>query len=325
VPAGMPALAAVSAVPPRRRVVVLGGGGFLGSGICEAFAAAGWDVLSLSRSGTAPAGVRARRLEPDSGAGAEAALAAVLLAERPDTVVNAAGAVWHATERQMVASNVVMVEQLVSAAGRLDYPVRLVQLGTIHEHSLAAAPAEPVTPYARTKAQATRAVLAATGAGAVEGVVLRVANVLGPGTPDGSLFGGVLGRLAEAARERRECVLDLPPLDEFRDFVDARDVSGAVVRAADAPAVGRTLDLGRGEAVRVGSLVADLVELSGVPTRVMPRAARPSASGAGNGRPGSYRDVDPAAAWQALDWKPSYTPHDALTTMWHAVAPPTPR
>ncbi|KMS77316.1 hypothetical protein ACM01_01415 [Streptomyces viridochromogenes] len=307
-----------------RRVVVLGGGGFLGRHICCAFAEDGWDVLAVSRRGSAPPGTRSLALRPPCGPAV--GLAQVLRSRRPDVVVNAAGAVWRGSEPEMTASNVALVEELLDALRAVGTGVRLVHLGSVHEHALRGLPpggsphegAGPgVTLYARTKSLATRAVAAAAAEAAVAGVITRVANVLGPGAPPSSLLGNVTARLAAAARRGEECVLELPPLRTRRDFVDARDVAAAVVRTATAQVVGEILDIGRGELVRVADLVAELIRVSGVPTRVVPRVAS-GAGTAGHAQAGEYDDVATTAACLSLNWRPRYTLHESLTAMWQA-------
>ncbi len=307
-----------------KRVVVLGGSGFLGRHICEAFAHRDWEVLSLSRRRPGPAGVRSLTLR--TTAGTRSALAEVLGAERPQAVVNAAGAVWRATEEEMTTSNVALVGELLEAVRTVGAGPRLVHLGSVHEHALPAPaaaarpePAPAATPYARTKGLATEAVLAATATGAVDGVIIRVANALGAGAPPGSLFGDIAGRLAAARRRGERCVLDLPPLDARRDFIDVRDVADAVVRAATADVVGAVLDVGRGETARVGDLVTDLISVSEVPTTVVPRAAG-SAGTANRGHGTEYKEVANTAARLSLDWHPRYTLRESLTAMWRAAA-----
>src|SRR4029450_7179191 len=124
------------------------------------------------------------------------------------------------------------------AIGNMGEPARLIQLGSVHEYGVqpdgvafAETPApNPHPPYGVTKPRGTEAVLAAP----VESVVLRVTNVLGAGAPAVSLPGRVAAELARAALAGDKAELKLSPLRAHRDFVDARDVADAVLRAVGA-------------------------------------------------------------------------------------------
>ncbi|MFF1478992.1 NAD-dependent epimerase/dehydratase family protein [Streptomyces sp. NPDC058301] len=300
-----------------RRVVVLGGSGFLGRHICRALAASHWDVVCVGRRPHGAGAVRSVRADlGDADAGA---LAALLARERPAVVVNAAGAVWGATDAQMTELNAVLVERLIDVAGALPVRPRLVQIGSLHECAPSAPqPAEPATVYARSKARATRALQAASEAGLVEAVVLRVSNTLGAGAPAGSLLGGIADRLAAADRAGGTCRLELPPLTARRDFVDTRDVADAVVRAcARAAADGRVLEVGRGSAVGVRALIDDLIAVSGVPTAISVRSPA-SGTTARSSSLGEQR-ADIRAIRELLGWQPRFTPRDGLVALWSAA------
>ncbi|MEQ4303844.1 NAD-dependent epimerase/dehydratase family protein [Plantactinospora sp. B6F1] len=84
---------------------------------------------------------------------------------------------------------------------------RLIRLGSVHEYGpvpIGAAITEgrlpaPNTGYGRSKLGGTRAVLRAVRTGGLDGLVLRIANVCGPGAPPASLLGSVAGQLAGIA------------------------------------------------------------------------------------------------------------------------------
>ncbi|WP_326658217.1 NAD-dependent epimerase/dehydratase family protein [Streptomyces sp. NBC_00385] len=280
------------------RVVVFGGGGFLGGHVRTAFAEAGARVTAAGRTEGGP-----DRLGP------------FLHAVAPAVVVNAAGAVWGADARQMRESNAGFPGRLVAALAALHHPVRLVHLGSVHEYGpvpngLALAedlrPA-PRGPYGETKLIGSEAVLRAARSGAVDGVVLRISNVSGPGSPPQSLLGTIAARLAQAGRAGQEPVtLRLAPLETHRDFVDARDVAAAVVAAAWRGGLGgEVLNIGRGEAVCVRELVARLIELSGPRTHAVELVddTEGRANGAGRGR-AAWQQVDITRAGRLLAWHP---------------------
>lgn len=307
-------------MPPRLSVVVLGGTGFLGRHIREALEAAGARVLGVSRSApdSGPSGGSVRleltRASTDR-------LRGLFTEADADVVVNATGLIWGADEDELTAVNAASVARLADAVAGLDRRVRLVHLGSVHEYGPVPtgtgiaedAPQEPATVYGRSKLLGSRAVLDAACAGAVDGTVLRIANVHGPGAPRASVLGGVAHHLASIAHGRKTggrpvggpgggpgAALRLAPMDVRRDFVDVRDVAEAVVAAASAPSVsGQAVNIGRGQAVGVRQLVDRMIALSGlaVPVVEEPRdgARRPDAE---------WQRMDISRARRLLRWQP---------------------
>lgn len=295
-------------MPPRLTVVVLGGTGFLGRHIREAFETAGAQVLCVSRS--APVRLELTRASTDR-------LRELFAEADADVVVNATGLIWGADEAELTAVNATSVARLVEAVAGLNRRVRLIHLGSVHEYGPVPpgtaitedVPQEPATVYGRSKLLGSRAVLDAAHAGAVDGTVLRIANVYGPGAPRASVLGGVAHHLATVARGRKTsggpvggptAPLRLAPMDVRRDFVDVRDVAEAVLAAAPAPSVsGQAVNIGRGQAVGVRRLVDRMIALSGlaVPVVEEPRdgARRPDAE---------WQRMDISRARRLLGWQP---------------------
>ncbi|MFC8623402.1 NAD-dependent epimerase/dehydratase family protein [Streptomyces anulatus] len=326
-----------------RSAVVLGGGGFLGRHIGSVFRQAGARTLSVSRSAAASATVRAAAL--DLSTAPPERLAELLAAERADVVVNAVGRVWGASDAEMEDANARLVRRLAACLTAMERPPRLIQLGSIHEYgpgtpgtALAEdGEARPDTAYGRTKLLGTHTVLdTVRDHPHVEGVVLRVANALGPGAPRGSLFGSIAHRLAEGARpqiparptvapgpgtggdeglpESATVVLTLPALRVCRDFVDVRDVADAVLAAATATAPevsGRIVNIGSGRPVLVRQLVERLVALSGLPVRIDPAGE----SGGAGGGAALWQQLDISLAHKLLDWSPRRDPDESLCAL----------
>ncbi|BFU42712.1 NAD-dependent epimerase/dehydratase family protein [Krasilnikovia sp. MM14-A1004] len=278
-----------------RTVFILGATGFLGTHLGDAFAAAGWRVLRGSTTASGPGSVRLD-LTADDGA-----LAAALADGTPDVVVNASGRVWRMTDQQMLQANAAVLDHVIAALRETRPGARLVQLGSIHEYGPGTPgtatredqPPVPVTPYGRSKLGGSLRVLEAAGHG-LDGVVLRLANVCGPGTRPGSLLGAVSEHLAGVARDGRsgDAALRLPPLRAQRDFVDVRDVTDAVLATADAPAgvvTGQIINIGSGRARPVREIVDRMVALSGLDVSV--EETEPT------GGPSARVDVE----WQLLD------------------------
>jgi nucleoside-diphosphate-sugar epimerase len=308
-----------------RRAVVLGATGFVGRHLTQACATAGHQVLEVSRSPSQTPHGRAAPLDLATATTAE--LAGFLAAHRPEVVLNAVGTVWQADGPGMRELNDAFVHRLVTALAQHAAPVRLVHLGTVHEYgptpagvtlTEARAPA-PRGVYGQTKLQGTRWVLAAARDG-LDAVALRVANACGPGAPPQSLLGKVAGELARpAGQPGRPRELRLAPLTARRDFVDVRDVADAVMAAAFAPreAVrGRVINVGRGHAVAVRSLVRRLIELSGRAVRLVEDAPPEGIRAAAE-----WQQTDITTARRLLAWCPTRTLDASLRDLLESVQP----
>ncbi|MFB6436998.1 NAD-dependent epimerase/dehydratase family protein [Streptomyces sp. NPDC056411] len=297
------------------RAMVFGGTGFVGRHLCAAFARHGWDVVSVARRPAEVPGARLT-LPLDAVHAAAAAVPRLLKAHGPDVVVNAAGSYWGLDEAQLQTSFGTLTARLLAAVdGR---PVRFLQLGSVMEHAptprgyalTARSPVGPTGAYGRAKLAATRAVLD-SGHNAL---VLRPTNSVGPGVHRHSLVGRVAGELRRARDTRSAAEITLAPLRAERDYLDVRDLGDAVVAAASATAQG-VLNIGSGHACPVRGLVEELVELSGVPARIIerePEAGGPVAPGAA----AEWLRVDPAPARELLGWSASRTLSGALADLW---------
>ncbi|MGI5455107.1 NAD-dependent epimerase/dehydratase family protein [Streptomyces sp. CA-249302] len=301
--------------------VVLGATGFVGRHICTAFEAGGTRVLRVARGGARAGGGPVTAV--DLLAASPARIARLLDRAGADVVVNAAGAVWGTTEAQMHQANAELPRRIVEALGLLPTRPRLIHLGSVHEYGPTPSGARiaedlspaPVGPYGTSKLLGARAVLEAAHTGRVDGLVLRIANVSGPGAPPGSLLGTVAAHLATAlARPGRPAPpLRLAPLRARRDFVDARDVADAVVAAAHADAHGHVINIGSGQAVPVRLLTSRLIELSGLPVAVVEEAVGAAPRGGTGGRSDAeWQQLDISRAARLLDWRPRRTLDQSL-------------
>lgn len=306
-----------------RRVAVIGGTGWVGRHVSEAFERHGHEVLVLAR-GAAPwtRGLRFRAL--DLVAAPVRELVETLREEQVDVVVNATDGAnardgWKRTEAEFTAANVDAVRRLVEAVATLPGRPRLVHIGTVHEYGPVeagvllheAVEPRPANAYARTKLAGSRAVLDAAREGAVDGVVLRLANACGP-HPSPASFPGMLLRLFRDAAAGGEAVVRVTGAQ--LDFVDVRDAADAVLRAATAAdAVGRAVNIGSGVAVPVRTLVAMMVAVTGVPSDAV-REDRGPATRLG----GDWVRVDNRLAARLLGWRPRFSLEDSLRAMWRA-------
>jgi nucleoside-diphosphate-sugar epimerase len=302
---------------------VLGGTGFIGVALSRYLADQGHDVVVVARrppAGGAPGRVRTLDL-----AGTPAPQVADLLREeRVDAVVNAAGGMWGLTDEQMVAANITLVHALIEAVAQLPGRPRLVQLGSVHEYGLVPigasmaedTPPRPVMkPYAELKLRCTEAVAEAARTGRIDGLTLRIGNVVGAGQPRVSLLGVVAAKLAEAGRTGGAGKLELSPLASQRDFVGLSDAVRAVGAALALPAVPPpVINIGRGVAVTAREMVQTLIEVSGVPTELIeaPPTGEPEQA---------WQRLDIRLAARVLGWSPGPHLRDDLKSLWeHAEA-----
>lgn len=305
------------------RVLVLGGAGYVGRHVCAAFASRGHEVVVVGRR--PPEEPMPYRCVTLDVAGTDTrTLAGLLDSERPDTVVNAIGSIWGRTDAQMWSATAVPTLRLLDALTLMSTTPRLVHLGSVLEYGPVppgtsiggGATPRPDTAYGRSKLAASEAVLRGTRDGLVEGVVLRVSNVSGPGTPRISLLGQVAERLLMTAGTGTEAVVELSRLRAHRDYVDVRDVATAVVAAACAPASAEPVGIGRGEAVPVRELVDLFIEASGIPARVVERPAPGREFGARE----DWLRVDIAPARTLLGWEPRRSLKESVSDCWQEMA-----
>jgi dTDP-6-deoxy-L-talose 4-dehydrogenase [NAD(P)+] len=304
-----------------RRVAVLGGTGFVGRPVCRALAGLGYEVVAVARRAVPVAHTVAVRPLDLAAAGA-GELAAILREERVGAVVNAAGGMWGLTDEQMVAANLTLVQRMVEAAATAPTPMRVVQLGSIHEYGLVpigesmseeTVPA-PVNAYSQLKLECTEAVVEATRQGRIDGVSLRIGNVVGAGQPRVSLLGVVADQLWAAHAEGRPAALKLGPLGSLRDFLCLSDAVAAITTAVVMPDLPeRIFNIGTGRATSARAMVRLLIEVSGVATELV-EADAPA------GPETTWQQMRIDRARRLLGWTPSGDLSDGMKELWEHQA-----
>ncbi|MFC4560989.1 NAD-dependent epimerase/dehydratase family protein [Nocardiopsis mangrovi] len=305
------------------RVAVLGGTGWVGRHVCAAFAREGREVVVAARA-PAPHTAAHRFHRVDLATAGADDVARLLRCEDIGLIVNATDAAnardgWAGGAARMAAVNVDAVHAVVAAAARAPRRPRLVHLGTLHEYGPRPpgtavdedTEPRPANDYARSKLAGSLAVLEAARSGAVDGLVLRLANVCGP-HPSPVSFPGLLLRLfrAAAAGERPE----LRVARARRDFVDVADTAEAVLLAGlSPPAPGRVLNIGGGRAVPIAEMVDLMAEVTGVPRGAFREGPAP-AGGIG----GDWSLADTRRAERVLGWRARTGVRASLHAMWTA-------
>ncbi len=296
-----------------RRVLVIGAGGYLGRNVLDLLRTQA-DLLVRTASRSAPSGGIDIRLDLAEERGLES----VLVGERPDIVVNCAGAV-SGSEAELTAANVTGPANLVAALTRLRPGSRLIHLGSAAEYGVTEVgvpvtedmTGEPVGPYGHSKLAGTQLVVRGREAG-LDTLVLRVFNPIGPNAPAGSFPGRVVRELRRAIADNND--IRLGPLDSVRDFVDVRDIAEAVLASVNAANLDRAiLNLASGVGTQIRSIVDKLVDISGFEGTVFESAAGSSRSASVAGQ-----HADITAISTSLGWKPRVELLDSLVDLWRS-------
>ncbi|MFD9129618.1 NAD-dependent epimerase/dehydratase family protein, partial [Kitasatospora sp. NPDC059571] len=291
------------------RVLLLGADGYLGRHAAAALRALpGADVRTAGRRA-------AHDLPLDLGSAHLPALMADLAALAPDVVVNCAGAVsgsaLHLAEVN-TRGPALLCDAMLAAAP----DARLVHLGSAGEYGACEpgtslgedGPLRPVGVYGATKLAGSLTVASA----ALDAVVLRVFNPVGPGAPAGSLPGRLARELHRAGPDGTVRVGDL---SAYRDFVDVRDVARAVALAATAARpLPRVLNVGSGLARPVRAVADGLVAAAGFGGTL-----DESAAGSDRSAGVSWQQADVAAAERELGWRPEVPFDTTLADLWAAA------
>lgn len=253
-------------------VLVTGANGFIGLHLMAALADLGWPTRALVRAATDPsdfAGTpeicRGDLLDGEAMARATSGVDTCLHLAAQSSV-----AVARADPDLTMRTNAAAVADLLAAC-RANRVRRFVLVSTIHVFGpprghppTETDPFDPQDVYAASKLEAEGHALGPGGA--MEVVVLRPANVYGPGQSRAAV---VADFVARAVAGEPMTVRD-PAVR--RNFVYVGDIVRAVVAAASAPAAaGHAINLACGRAVTIGHLARTIWQAAGHP--VAPYAA----------------------------------------------------
>jgi GDP-4-dehydro-6-deoxy-D-mannose reductase len=241
--------------------LVTGGSGFLGRHLLERLRSEGVEPVVIGR-GRPPIGsfVPVDLDDPPR-------LARAVIEAAPDRVVHLAGRTPPAPVEDYYRSNTMATVHLLDALRASGRACRVVlvgsaaELGPVAVEDLPAVeghPCRPADPYGLSKWLASAAGLAARPP--LEVVIARVFNPIGPGMPESQALGRFARELAAGSGPLRLTVGDL---EARRDFIDARDVAGALLALAGRGHPGGVYHVGTGRSHRVGDGLDRLIALSG--------------------------------------------------------------
>ncbi|MDQ2941046.1 MAG: NAD(P)-dependent oxidoreductase [Chloroflexota bacterium] len=297
------------------RVLLLGATGFLGRHVNEALATEPeFEVVRHVHRAS-----KDRDAMPLDLVDMDDRLADLVARAAPDAVVNCAGTTGD--EARLEVLNVHLVERLLCAVRAAAPQARVVHLGSSAEYGKTppgepiseATPAGPLSSYGASKLAATRLVTTAADGG-LDCLVLRVFNPIGAGMQTGSMPGNAARRLREAIASGSTSI-SLGPLDDWRDFLAASDVGGAVVAAVRLTGSGGpVINIGRGEAIQVRELVRRLAAIAGFRGEVREDSA-PSARSAAV----PWQLADTTLARSLLGWAARRPVNEALEELWRST------
>lgn len=267
-----------------RHVIVTGASGFLGRAVMKALADRGIDVLGVSR--TQSAGIQRVAGYEKTPQGR----VLVHLAEDPvRSQVNARG---EAYLKQSVSTISDLLgkgyEQVIYASSSIVYGDRNQTPNSV------GTPALSSDVYCRNKLACESMVL---GYG---GIVVRLANLIGPGMSSANVVSEVLQQLSTPGPVR------IRNGDPVRDFLWVEDAGEAIARLIDKPSAG-VYNLGSGRGISILELARLLLDAAGQPDREIEHT--------GPGGPISVNVLDISETTARLDWTPRTSIRDGLARL----------
>ncbi|MGH2857772.1 MAG: SDR family NAD(P)-dependent oxidoreductase [Solirubrobacteraceae bacterium] len=303
-----------------RSVLVTGAGGFIGGHLVERLVADGARVSALVRYNSRNERGTLDWLERDIAAEVSVSLGELRDIESVARAVRGAEIVFHLGAQIAIPYSYVNPRDYfeVNVLGSLNVAQaclaegvqRIVHTSTSEVYGSAqmvpiteSHPLEPQSPYAASKLAADKLMDSWQRSFELPVVVVRPFNTYGPRQSARAIIPTIISQALTTDTPR------LGSLDPRRDLTFVADTAAAMVAAATAPeAVGRTIQLGTGDAVSIGQIVELVGELMGRELRPVLDEARV--------RP-EHSEVqlllsEPAQARAVLGWAPSVELRDGL-------------
>jgi len=290
---------------PGAPVAVIGAAGFIGRPLVEGLRAAGMPVACFTRD------TPLRR--PNGDLAPELSVASAIFFVATSITPTSAE-----TRPDLVATDLRVFADLLSGLLAAPSPPTVILTssgGTVYDLDTPppyreSSPVRPGSAYSRLKLDLEQVLL--SHAGVVRPLVVRLANVYGPGQPESA--GVVANWLASAARGMP--IRMLGHRENSRDYLYIDDAVDALIRShrccsGDRGAGPAVLNIGSGTPVKLGELAEIVSSVVGLPLEVA------QSPGRSFDRPAYWLDC--GLAEKALGWRATTSLPTGVARAWHAV------
>lgn len=247
----------------QKRVLVLGSSGFIGHALCKKLHTMGAELTCVDISNRKSFG---KFLELDI-TDKDAVRSAFSNKPEFDYVFNLSGYIDHkaffAGGRSVIDAHFVGVMNVLESV-HIPSIQRFVQVGTSDEYGDLEAPQRedlrerPISPYSSAKLGLTHLLEMLSRTENFPTTILRLFLVYGPGQGEQRLVPQVI----KACKEARSFPASLG--EQLRDFAYIDDIVDGFIAAALSPdAVGQTINLASGKAVKIRTLIESIVKIIG--------------------------------------------------------------
>jgi GDP-4-dehydro-6-deoxy-D-mannose reductase len=252
------------------------------------------------------------------------ATGAIVGAEAPDAVLHLAAQSWVPEAFRDPAAtlnvNVLGTLHLLQALQRVAFQGRMLYVGTgdvygrVPEDEMPVAETRlpaPRNPYAVSKLAAEALCYQWSVSEAIEIVMARPFNHVGPGQSERFVVSDFARQIARIRKGQREPVVVTGDIDVTRDFTDVRDVVQAYFSLLDRGASGEVYNVCSGRDRSIRSILSRLAELAGVSISVRQDPSRLRAS--------EQRRVcgDPSKICRTTGWQATTPLDKSLVAMLH--------
>lgn len=247
-----------------------------------------------------------------------APLQSVIMRERPMWVFHLAG-VASGLPAKIYETNLLSVINLLEALCQNSPETRVLIVGSAAEYGHVpeskmpireSQPCKPTGAYGLSKYAATLAALNYSQRRALNVVVARPFNIVGPGVSSSLVVGAIIHRILESIGRRRRSIVTAGNLDTERDFIAVDDVVRAYIQLMKSNVSGKIFNICSGVPTSIRSIVEKLISFSPTPIRVSfdPALARKDEAITVYG---SSRRI-----YQKIGFKPSVSLDSALFQAW---------